>query len=205
MARAFPNLRVGRKVFLKHQVNWNTVYGAIRELPWSNICVFDNPVEVLNEHLSLLVGCYVPTKVIRVHNKDKPWFDHQCRHAFGLKQEAHLQWTCDRFRINWEEYVQCQVRANETYSMAKRQFSDRNRDVLMNVQSPNKWWPTLKSSVFGLSSSLGPLVREGGGLGCVSIGKADLLLDLDSKQSREAVELQLTCHQSPSLTTFAFK
>ena len=26
-----------------------------------------------------------------------------------------------------------QVRANETYSEAKRQFSDRNRDVLMNV------------------------------------------------------------------------
>ena len=25
------------------------------------------------------------------------------------------------------------VRANETYSEAKRQFSDRNRDVLMNV------------------------------------------------------------------------
>ena len=33
------------------------------------------PVEVLNEHLSLLVGRYVPTKVIRVRNKDKPWFD----------------------------------------------------------------------------------------------------------------------------------
>ena len=34
-----------------------------------------NPVEVLNEHLSQLVGCYVSTKVIHVHNKDKPWFD----------------------------------------------------------------------------------------------------------------------------------
>ena len=33
----------------------------------------DNPVEVLNEHLSLLVGYYVPTKVISVRNKDKPW------------------------------------------------------------------------------------------------------------------------------------
>ena len=63
------------------------------------------------------------------------------------------------------EFVRCQVRANETYSEAKRQFSDRNRDVLMNVQSPHKWWSTLKSAVFGLSSSLPPLVSEGGGLG----------------------------------------
>ena len=51
----------------------------------------DNPVEVLNEHLSLLVELYVPTKVIRVRNKDKPWFDIQCMAAFGLKQEAHLR------------------------------------------------------------------------------------------------------------------
>ena len=48
MAQAVPNLCVSRKVFLKHQVNWNTVCGAIRELPWRNICLSDNPVEVLN-------------------------------------------------------------------------------------------------------------------------------------------------------------
>ena len=35
------------------------------------------------------------------------------------------------------------MRANETYSEAKRPFSDRNRVVLMNVQSPHKWWSTL--------------------------------------------------------------
>ena len=76
----------------------------------------------------------------------------------------------------------------------------------MNVQSPHKWWSTLKSAVFGSSSALPPLVREGGGLVCESIGKADLLSDhLDSKQSRETVDLPLTCHPSPSLTTFAFR
>ena len=44
-------------------------------LNWRNIWLSDNPVEVLNEHLSHLVGRNVPTKVIRVRNKDKPWFD----------------------------------------------------------------------------------------------------------------------------------
>ena len=120
-----------------------------------------NPVEVLHEHLSLLVGRYVPTKVVRVRNKDKPSFDDQCRQAFGLKQEAHLWWTRDRFRVNWEEFVHCEVRANETYSEAKHQIRDRNRDVLMNVQSPHKWWSTLKSVVFGSSSSLPPLISGG--------------------------------------------
>ena len=84
--------------------------------------------------------------------------------------------------INWNEFVRCQVRTNETYSDAKRQFSDRNRDVLMNVQSPHKWWSTLKSAVVCSSSSLPLLVSEGGGLLCESVGKADLLSDhFDSK------------------------
>ena len=37
MVQAVPNLCGSRKVFLKHQVNWSTVCGAIRELPWRNI------------------------------------------------------------------------------------------------------------------------------------------------------------------------
>ena len=50
---------------------------------------------------------------------------------------------------NSEEFVHCQVRANETNFKAKRQFSDRNSDVLTNVQSPHKLWSTFKSAVFG--------------------------------------------------------
>ena len=177
MAQAVPNLCVSRKVFLKHQVNWNTVCGTMQDLPWRNIWSADNPVEVLNEHLLLLVERFVPTMVIHVRNKDKPWFDDQCRDAFCLKQEAHHWWTHDRFRVNWEEFVRCQVRANETNSEAKHQFSARNRDVLMNAQSPHKWWSILKSAVSGMSSSLPPLVGGGGGLVCESVGKGDLLSD----------------------------
>ena len=108
------------------------------DLPWRNIWLADNPVEVLDGHMSLLFECYVPTKLIRVRNKDKPWFDDQCRHAFRLKQETHLRWTRDRFRVNREEFIRCQVRANETNSEAKCQFSDSNGDILMNVQSAHK-------------------------------------------------------------------
>ena len=90
----------------------------------------------------------------------------QCRHAVGLKQEAHLRWTHDHSRVKWEEFVHSQVRNNETYSEDKRQFSVRNRDDLMNAQSPPKWWSTLKSAVLGLSSSLPPLVGGGGRLVC---------------------------------------
>ena len=76
----------------------------------------------------------------------------------------------------------------------------------MNVQSPHKWWSTLKSAVFRMSSALPPLASEGGGLVCKSVGKADQLSDhFDNKQSRETVDLALTCHPSHSLTTIAFR
>ena len=75
----------------------------------------------------------------------------------------------------------------------------------MNAQSSHRWWSTLKSAVFGLSSLLPPVVGGGGELVCESVGKADLLSDhFDGKQSRESVDLLLTYHPSPRLTTFAF-
>ena len=157
MAQAVPNICVSGKVILKHQDNWNTVCDSIHDLPRRNIWSADYNFEVLNGHFLLLVGHYVKTKVIRVRNKDKPWVDDQCRHDFGLKQEAHLWWTRDRFLVNWEEFVRCQVKVNETYSEVKRQFRVRNKDVLVNSQSPHKWWSTLKSAVFCLNSSLPPL------------------------------------------------
>ena len=74
----------------------------------------------------------------------------------------------------------------------------------MNVQSPHKWWSTLKTEVFGSSSSLPPFISKGDGLVFESVLKTDLLSDqFDSKESWEAVDLALTCQPSPSLTTFA--
>ena len=68
----------------------------MKDLPWRNIWSADNPV-VLNEHLLLLVGRFIPTKVIRVRNKACFW--PACRHAFGRKQDAHLRWTRGRSQL----------------------------------------------------------------------------------------------------------
>ena len=76
----------------------------------------------------------------------------------------------------------------------------------MNGQSPHKSWSTLKSAVFCSSPSLPLFVSGGGGLVCESVGKTDLLsVHFDSKLSREALDLPLNCHLSPSRTTFAFR
>ena len=73
---------VSRRAHLKHRINWTAVCDAIGELPWRSIWSADNPVERLNVHLSLLVVHFIPTKVIRVRNKDKSWFNDDCWCAF---------------------------------------------------------------------------------------------------------------------------
>ena len=59
-----------------------------------------------------ILSRFVPNKVIRVRNRDKPWFNDDCRRAFDLTQEAHLQWTRGCSRVNWDEFVHYQRRAN---------------------------------------------------------------------------------------------
>ena len=114
MAQAITNLCVSWRVLLKQRVNWPAVCDAIGVLPWRSIWSADNPVARLNVHLSLLVERFVPTKVIRVRNKDKPWFNDDCRLAFGINQGAHL-WTRDRSRVNWDEFLHYQRSANVVY------------------------------------------------------------------------------------------
>ena len=57
-----------------------------------------------------------------MRNKDKPWFDNECRHAFGLKQEAHLRWTCDRSRVNWEVLMKPTRRLSVSLVTEKEMF-----------------------------------------------------------------------------------
>ena len=60
--------------------------------------------------------------------------------------------------------------------------------------------------MFGFSSSLSHLVGGISVLVCQLVGTADLLSDhFNGKQSRESVDLPLTCHPFPRLTTFAFR
>ena len=64
-------------------------------------------------------------------------------------------WTHGRSRVNWKEFVRCQMRAEEIYSEAKCQFQKRscqfrvrNRDVFMNGQ--HLFWSTLKFALLEL-------------------------------------------------------
>ena len=49
-------------------------------------------------------------------NKDKPWLNDDCRHAFVFKHEADIRWTRDRSRVNGDEFVHYQRRTIVVYA-----------------------------------------------------------------------------------------
>ena len=72
--------------------NWLHVMPAYEYpacMSWRNISSAPNHVQVLNEHLSLVVGRYIPSKLIRVHNKYKPWINYQCMHAVAQERGSY--------------------------------------------------------------------------------------------------------------------
>ena len=137
MAQAVPNLCVRRKIFLKHSIGILPVvqygicpcvtFGLLTILSrfWTNICpcwldvMFQprSPVCVTRISLGFMINAGM-----RLASSRRVIFSGPVI-ALGLSGKS----------------LSAQVRANETHSEAKRQFRDRNWDVLMNVHSPHEW------------------------------------------------------------------
>ena len=209
---ADPNLFVTMKVFLKFKVNCNTVCGAIQDMPWQNIWSADKPVKVLNKHLSLLVGYYMPTKVISVHNKDMLWCDFSIENYIDNLMNAGVIFASS-WRLNFAEPMLTLGWTGNYLSKVKCEIMKPTRRPSISLVTGMFLWipsPLInghpKSAVFGLSLLLLLLAGGGGGLMCELDRKADLLSDhFDGKQSRESIDLPLNYHPSHSLITSAFR
>ena len=84
-------------------------------MPCRNIGFAENHVEVLNEQLSLIVGSFVPTKVIGMLNKFEPSFNEDR----GLRSTSSRKLIKSGLVIALElTEVSCppQVSANEVYA-----------------------------------------------------------------------------------------
>ena len=127
MAQAVPNLGVSRKVFLKHQVNWNTVCGAIH----NNIWLADNPVEVWTN----ICPCWLD---VIYQPRSSVWVT---RIRLGFMINAGML-LASSLGLSFSGPVIALGLTGKSLSAVKRELikptrtqnvSDRNMDVLMNV------------------------------------------------------------------------
>jgi len=206
VSQMLPTYDARRTVFVKSRVDWEKVRREVRVLPWSSIYRSADPVSVLNDSISHVIHRCVPTTVVGFRSGDAPWFNAECRFAFDTKQTAYRAWTRGRTHELWLEYQRVRVESQRVYDAARDAHYARSRVKLNDTSSSHSWWATLKSSLFGASSSLPALKGPGGRLVSKPSEKAELLSSyFDSKQSSDSFDVPASCFPETGCCSLAFR
>ena len=198
--------QINRKVYLKNSVNWDDVNFRVLNIPWKVIFDCPSPVDALNTYLLNIINECVPSRILKFRLRDKPWFNDSCRRIYDVKQTAYRTWTRHRTHANWLDYTRLRAQAVNVYDAAKTEYNRHLQETLNNASQPHKWWSSLKSAVFGVDTSIPPLLNPDGSVTSSLNAKAELLSSVfDGKQSRQSIDLPPTCFPEPRLTSLAFR
>ena len=201
-----PEVCSSRKIYLKSQGNWDGILRDLSQLNWPHYYHQDHPIEPLSNIIVEILDKRIPSRVVTFRNKDKAWFNNDCKRAYLEKQEAYNLWKRNRSDLIWNSYVQLRSAAQEVYAFAEREFNHGIKETLLGATQPHKWWSTLKSALFGVDDGMPPLLKPDGSLTHCPKEKASLLANVfDGKQSDEVLTLPQSCHPEAKLTTIAFR
>ena len=201
-----PDFTITREVIIKSRINWNGIDLAFNSVVWRDIYNAPCPITALNVKLLDMKSRFVPTKNIKARSHDKAWFNDHCRQAYRDKHTAYNLWSNNRSRLCWENYIEMRNMANNVYKEAESQYNAHLKDVLAGAAQPHTWWSALTSALFGVTPSIPPLIRSDGSVTYQPLDKANILAEnFSSKQSREEIQLPLTCHPQPSFNKIAFR
>ena len=206
MDQVVPDVNFSRKVYLKSRADWNVISQDLMALSWSDIYRSPNIIECLNDHFNTIIERRIPSKLLRFRLKDKPWFNADCKLAYQSKQEAYHLWRNNRCDFLWQNFTELRRQAQDIYMRAERAYNDGVKEVLLSSSDDHKWWSTLKSSLFGVDSSMPPLLNADGSAIYCPKAKAERLADVfDSKQCGESLLLPQACFPEPKLCSMAFR
>lgn len=201
-----PQLSFTRKVYLKSQGNWGGVRSDLSDLDWPRLYHQEDAIEPLNAAIVEIIDRHIPSRNITFRNKDKAWFNDDCRRAFLDKQEAFNLWRRNRSDLTWANYVRLRSAASEVYEVAEREYNRGVKETLENATQPQKWWGTLKSALFGIDDGMPPLLKPDGSLAYNPDEKSTLLADVfDAKQSADELITPQSCHPEAKLIKIAFR
>ena len=125
-----PQLSFTRKVYLKSQGNWGEVKSDLSYLDWPRLYHQEDAIEPLNAAIVEIIDRHIPSRNITFRNKDKAWFNEDCRRAFLEKQEAFNLWRRNRSDLTWANYVRLRSAASEVYEVAEREYNRGVKETL---------------------------------------------------------------------------
>ena len=201
-----PEISISRKIYLKSQGDWTGVLNDISLLNWSDLYRQDDSIEPLSNAFGEIIDRRVPSRVMTFRNKDKAWFNSDCKEACLEKNEAYNLWRRNRSHLTWNNYVRLRSAAQDVYALAEREYNLGIKDTLLGATQPHKWWSTFRSALYGIDDGMPPLLKPDGCLTHCPKEKSNLLANkFDEKQSSEVLELPQTCYPEAKLTSIAFR
>ena len=201
-----PNVCTSRKIYLKSRADWDGIDCDLRNADWCAINRHVDMVSSLTDTLTNIIGERIPTRILKFRTKDKAWFNDDCRNAYNEKQSAFHLWSNNRSDLCWENFTRLRADAQSIYDTAEREYNNSLKETLSSTDQPHKFWSTLKSALFGVDSSMPPLLKADGSVAHCPKEKANLLAEMfERKQSNEHVDLPPICFPEVNLSSLAFR
>ena len=76
-------------------------------------------------------------------NKDKAWFNSDCKNANLEKNEAYNLWRRNKSQLTWNNFVRLRSAAQDVYALAEREYNTGIKDTLLGATQPHKWRYTI--------------------------------------------------------------
>ena len=97
----------------------------------------EKKLEHFQEVISTGLNHFLPCKVVKIHDRDKPWITPSYKQLIRNRQKAF-------FQKNDKLYHQLRNRANREGKKLKSAFLKRKLKHLEQNPDPKKWWDTVK-------------------------------------------------------------
>ena len=201
-----PDFTISKRVHLMSRANWDAITAEVHSINWREIVTHASPADQFNSAVSTIISRFVPSKVIKLRSRDRPWFNENCRAAYHRKQTAFHRWTRNRTAEHWEAYRVARNAATVIFNRAEVNYNRHIKEKLTGSSNSYSWWRNLKYSLFGTEQSVTPLKKPDGSVTFAGAEKAELLANyFNSKMSRNTVEIPSGCFPSPKLHSVAFR
>ena len=204
--QAVPDVSFSRKIYMKSRADWGGILHELSIINWPDVYRQEDSIASFNDICTRIIDKHIPSKVINFRNKDKAWFNDECKRAYQEKQEAYHLWRSNSTNYTWDNYIRLKAVAQAVYASAEKEYNDSLKDNLLGATQSNKWWSTLKSALFGVDMTIPALLKPDGSLTHDPKEKATLFADVfDRKQSDDRLTMPQTCFPEAKLTSLAFR
>ena len=160
---------------MKSRANWDTLAAECDAINVTAILISKNSMRALNHVLLEACNRHISQKTILLRTNDQPWFDESCRRAHHHKQTLFHIWKRNRSQLNYLNFSEARREANRIFHEAEKRYNQKLKTQLQEVTQDHLWWTKLKSSIFGSSTLISPLLSGDGKLLVDSKDKAQLL------------------------------